>query len=142
MKLNYEHVIQKILDAPVGEVEKTIREILNCDVCINIIEQNKELDSKFVRKITITANGFPVIKATVNFDYDIIPHKIIDELLRKKEGIGTILSKNNIKAERKIISLDIKNENKLAVRKYQIVVENSTWFEIIEEIRLGSIITN
>lgn len=142
MKLNHEQLLQKILDAPVGKVEKTIRELLNCDVSFNIVEQNKDLDSKFVRKITITANDFPVIIATVNFDYDVIPTNIIDDLLRKKEGVGTILSKNNIKAERKIISLDFQNDKKIALRKYQIIIENRIWFEITEEIRLDSIITS
>ncbi|MFB5630749.1 MAG: hypothetical protein ACE5RN_04100 [Nitrosopumilaceae archaeon] len=142
MKVKNNNLLQKILDAPVGKVENTLRELLNCDIHLDIIEQNKELGSNFVRKITISAKDFPVIRATVNFDYDVIPEKIIDELLRKKEGIGTILSKNNIKAERKIISLNFENDNKVAIRKYQIIIENKVWFEITEEIRLDSIITN
>lgn len=142
MKLSYGKILQKILDAPVGKVENTVREILNCDVHLDIIEQNKELGSNFVRKIAITAKDFPIIRATVNFDYDVIPEKIIDELLRKKEGIGTILTKNNLNAERRIISLNFENDNKKVIRKYQIIIENNIWFEITEEIQLDSIITS
>ena len=142
MKPNHDLLLQKILDAPVGTVENTIREILNCDVHLDIIEQNQESGSNFVRKIIITAKDFPVVRATVNFNSNVIPEKILEELLRKKEGIGTILSRNNIKPERKIISLNFENDNKKVIRKYQIVTENTVWFEITEEIRLDLINTS
>ena len=142
MKLNHDPLLQKILDAPVGTVENTIREALNCDVHLDIIEQNQESGSNFVRKIIITAKDFPVVRATVNFDSDVIPEKITEELLRKKEGIGTILTRNNVKTERKIISLNFENDNKKVIRKYQIVTDNTLWFEISEEIRLDLINTS
>jgi len=142
MKLNHEPLLQKILDAPVGKVENTIREVLNCNVHLDIIEQNQELGSNFVRKITITAKDFPVVRATVNFNSNVIPRKIVEELLRKKEGIGTILTRNNIKTKRKVISLNVENDNKKVIRKYQIVTENTVWFEISEEIRLDLIDTS
>jgi chorismate-pyruvate lyase len=142
VKLNHDPLLQKILDAPVGKVENTIREVLNCNVHLDIIEQNQELGSNFVRKITITAKDFPVVRATVNFNSDVIPGKIVEELLRKKEGIGTILTRNNIKTERKVISFNFENDNKKAIRKYQIVTENTVWFEISEEIRLDLVNTS
>ena len=142
MKQNHDPLLQKILDVPVGKVENTIREVLNCNVHLDIIEQNQELGSNFVRKIIITAKDFPVVRATVNFDSDVIPGKILEELLRKKEGIGTILTRNNIKTERKIISLNFENDNKKVIRKYQIVTENTIWFEISEEIRLDLVNTS
>ncbi len=142
MKLNHDPLLQKILDAPVGKVENTIREVLNCNVHLDIIEQNQELGSNFVRKITITAKDFPVVRATVNFDSNVFPEKILEELLRKKEGIGTILTRNNIKTERKVISFNFENDNKKVIRKYQIVTDNTLWFEISEEIRLDLINTS
>jgi chorismate-pyruvate lyase len=142
VKLNHDPLLQKILDAPVGKVENTIREVLNCNVHLDIIEQNQELGSNFVRKITITAKDFPVVRATVNFNSDVIPGKIVEELLRKKEGIGTILTRNNIKTERKMISFNFENDNKKVIRKYQIVTENTVWFEISEEIRLDLVNTS
>jgi len=112
----YNPSLQKILDAPVGTVENTIREALNCEVHIDIIEQHQESGSNFVRKIMITAKDFPVVRATVNFNSDVIPEKILEELLRKKEGIGTILTRNNIKPERKIISINSENDNKKVIQ--------------------------
>jgi chorismate-pyruvate lyase len=142
VKLNHDPLLQKILDAPVGKVENTIKELLNCDVHLDIIEQNQESGSNFVRKITITAKDFPVVTATVNFDSEVIPVKILEELLRKKEGIGTILTRNNIQPERKVISLNFENDNKKVIRKYQLVTEHTVWFEISEEIRLDLINTS
>lgn len=142
MKQNHDPLFQKILDAPVGKVENTIREVLDCNVHLDIIEQNQKLGSNFVRKITITAKDFPVVRATVNFNSDVIPEKIVEELLRKKEGIGTILTRNNIKTERKVISFNFENDNKKVIRKYQIVNENTVWFEISEEIRLDFVNTS
>jgi chorismate-pyruvate lyase len=134
-------LLKKILDAPVGEVEKTLRDVLECDIHLDIIEQNQISGSNFVRKITITANEIPVICAIVNFDSKILPTNVISEILQKKDGIGTILSRNKIKANRKIISIDYDDKLSKITRKYQIIKDNMTWFEIIEEIRLDYIIS-
>jgi chorismate-pyruvate lyase len=141
MALTLDPLLKKILDAPVGEVEKTLRDVLECDIHLDIIEQNQTSGSDFVRKITITANEIPVICAIVNFDSKILPANVISEILQKKEGIGTILSRNNIKANRKIISSDYDDKLDKVTRKYQIIKDNTVWFEIVEEIRLDYIIS-
>ncbi|MGI0097015.1 MAG: hypothetical protein ACREAJ_01375, partial [Nitrosopumilaceae archaeon] len=59
-------LLQSILDAPVGQVESTLKKALECDVRLDIIEQNQISGTNFVRKVTITANELPVILAIVN----------------------------------------------------------------------------
>ena len=137
--LTLDPLLKKILDAPVGEVEKSLRETLGCDIQLDIIEQNQISGSNFVRKITITANELPVICAIVNFDSKILPTNVISEILQKKDGIGTILTRNNIKANRKIISINYDDKLEKVTRKYQIIIDDIVWFEIIEEIRLDYI---
>ena len=132
-------LFQSILDAPVGQVESTLKEALECDVCLDIIEQNQISGTNFVRKVTITANELPVILAIVNFDSKILPSNVSSELLRKRDGIGTILTRNHIKSKRKIISVDYDDKLEKVTRKYQIITDNTVWFEIIEEIRLDYI---
>jgi len=134
-------LFQSILDAPVGQVESTLKEALECDVHLDIIEQNQISGTNFVRKVTITANDLPVICAIVNFDSKILPANVISEVLQKKDGIGTILTRNNIKTKRKIISLNYDDKLEKVTRKYQIIIDNTVWFEIIEEIRLDYIIS-
>ena len=130
-------LLNKILDAPVGQVITVLGEVLNCNIKLQVIEQNKNSSGQFVRNISISAQEFPVIKANVKFDSAVLPELIITDLLKKKHGIGTILNMNNIKATRKMLSLT-QDENS-ASREYQIIHNEVVWFTIIEEIKLGSL---
>jgi len=132
-------LFQSILDAPVGQVESTLKEIFDCNIHLNIIEQNQISGTNFVRKVTIAVNEIPIILAIVNFDSEILPSNVISDLLRKRDGIGTILTRNHVKAKRRIISVDYDDKLEKVTRKYQIIIDNSIWFEIIEEIRLDYI---
>ena len=132
-----EDLLNKILDAPVGQVVIILGEVLNCNIKLEVIEQNTIHSDQFVRKVSITAQGFPVINANVEFDSMVLPEFMMAELLRKKQGIGTILNMNKIKATRKILSLN--QEKDRASREYQIIHNEMVWFTIIEEIRLGNL---
>ena len=134
------NLLNKILDAPVGQVVIILGEALNCNIKLQVIEQNKNSSGQFVRNISIRAQGFPVIKANVKFDSTVLPEIIITDLLKKKQGIGTILNTNNIKATRKMLSLN-QDENS-ALREYQIIHNDVVWFTIIEQIKLGSLSSN
>ena len=130
-------LLNKILDAPVGQVVTILGQVLNCNIKLQVIEQNKNSSGQFVRNISISAQEFPVIKANVKFDSAVLPELIITDLLKKKHGIGTILNMNNIKATRKMLSLT-QDENS-ASREYQIIHNEVVWFTIIEKIKLGSL---
>ena len=135
-----ENLLNKILDAPVGQVVIILGEALNCNIKLQVIEQNKNSSGQFVRNISIMVEEFPVIKANVKFDSTVLPELIVTELLKKKLGIGTILNMNNIKATRKMLSLN-QDENS-ALREYQIIHNDVVWFTIIEQIKLGSLGSN
>ena len=139
MTIILDPLFQSILDAPVGQVESTLKEIFDCNVHLNIIEQNQISGTNFVRKVTITVKEIPVILAIVNFDSKNLPSNVISELLRKKDGIGTILTRNHVKAKRRIVLVDYDDKLEKVTRRYQIIIDNSVWFEIIEEIRLDYI---
>ena len=132
-----EDLLNKILDAPVGQVVTILGQVLNCNIKLQVIEQNKNSSGQFVRNISISAQEFPVIKDNVKFDSAVLPELIITDLLKKKHGIGTILNMNNIKATRKMLSLT-QDENS-ASREYQIIHNEVVWFTIIEKIKLGSL---
>ena len=135
-----EDLLNKILDAPVGQVVAVLEKFLNGDIKLEVIEQNAVSSDQFVRKVSITAQGFPVINANVKFDSTVLPEFIMTDLLRKKLGIGAILNVNNIKATRKIITIN-QNEDS-ASREYQIIHNGIIWFTIIEEIKLGNLGSN
>ena len=135
-----EDLLNKILDAPVGQVEMILGKAVNCNIKLQVIEHNKNSSGQFVRNISIMVEEFPVIKANVKFDSTVLPELIVTELLKKKLGIGTILNMNNIKASRKMLSLN-QNENS-ALREYEIIHNQIVWFTIIEQINLGSLGSN
>ena len=97
------NLLNKILDAPVGQVITILEDTLNCHIQLEVIEQNSTSLNQFVRKVAITANTLPVIKAVIKFDSAVLPKSIMSGLLEKKHGIGTILNSNNIQATRNII---------------------------------------
>ena len=134
-------LMSKILAVPVGKVVDVLGQVLECKIKINIIEQNTVSAHNFVRKVTISANEIPVIKALVKFDSSVLPEIIVTELLQKKNGIGDILMHHNIDATRKVISVNQLDESS-ATREYTILVDGKVWFTILEDIRLGSCGTN
>lgn len=130
---------KKILDAPVGQVVKILKEDLNSNVTLEVIEQTSQKPgTEFVRKVMITAEELPVIKAHVKFDSNVIPEPILTELLKKKKGIGEILNENKINAIRNVNYVNQEDDGKIS-RKYDIVYNESVWFTILEEIRLDHI---
>ena len=139
MKRSSENLLQRILDAPVGQVVTVLGEILNCNIHLQVVEQNTVAPNQFVRKVAITAQGLPVIKADVKFDATVLPDFILDDLLKKKRGVGTILNVNGINASRNVISLNRNPDKNKVTREYEIIHNKIIWFTIFEEIRLGNL---
>ncbi|MFB5613232.1 MAG: hypothetical protein ACE5RL_08000 [Nitrosarchaeum sp.] len=142
MNIDTKDLLDKILDAPVGQVVTVLEENLNCNVKLEVIEQNTITPNQFVRNVLITAQGLPVVKANVKFDSTVLPEFIMAEILKRRQGIGTILNGNHIRATRNIISLNrVPEENKVS-REYEIIYNGVIWFTISEEIRLDSFSSN
>jgi len=142
MNVSSEDLLDKILDAPVGQVVTVLGEVLNCKIKLKVIEQNTIATNYFVRKVAITSDGLPLIKAEVKFDSTVLPEFIMADLLKKKRGVGTILNVNGIKATRKVISLNRNTHKGRATREYQIIHNGIVWFTIFEEIKLDNLGSN
>ena len=128
-------LLQKILNAPLGEVVTVLGESLNCKISLDLIEQNTpKPGTKFERKITISAGELPLIRAVIKFDRDILPPFIVKDLLQKQKKIGTILQIHGILNEKNIVFL--RQDEKRIFRIYEIKDKDKVLFEISEEIRL------
>lgn len=136
MTLTLDLLAKTLLDAPIGYVEQTLAEILKKPVHIDVIEQNSTSGTKYVRKVVISAGQFPIVSAMVRFDSKILPKSVISYLLQKKDGIGNILRKNNILARRNAVSINFDPNGKKITRTYEILHNDSVWFQIYEELRL------
>ncbi|MBC8502054.1 MAG: hypothetical protein H8D35_02875 [Nitrosopumilus sp.] len=131
-------LIKEILDAPLGHMVSVLEHHLCCKIKLDLIEQNTlKPGSKFERKITITGNNFPLIKAVITFDRKTLPQSIVKQLLQKTNLIGTILNLNDIPNKKDVIFLKIEKEK--IVRVYQIKYGKRIFFEVFEEIRLDYI---
>lgn len=129
--------LKKILDAPLGQVVTVLGENLNCRINLDLIEQNTpKPGTKFERKIVVSADGLPLIRAIIKFDRNVLPHTIVNDLLQKRSLVGTILNRNNIKNKKNVISLNLDSDGKKIHRVYEIRDNDSVLFEISEEIRL------
>ena len=136
MTLTLDLLAKTLLDAPIGYVEQTLAEILKKPVHVNVVEQNSTSGTKYVRKVAISVGQFPIVSAVVQFDSKIIPKSVMSDLLQKKEGIGNILRKDNISARRNAVSINFDPNGKKITRSYEILHNDSVWFQIYEEIRL------
>ncbi len=125
-----------LLDAPVGYVEQTISEIIKKSIYLKVVEQNSISGTKYVRKVVIGHNQFPIVSAITKFDSQNLPESVMSGLLQKKESIGKILRKNNIVAQRRSVIVNYDPERKKLTRDYEILYNNSVWFQVSEEIRL------
>jgi len=133
--------VSSLLDVPVGQIEKFLKDNLQGETRLEVIEQNRISGTNFVRKVVITANNLPVIRATVSFDSSKLPEQILSELLRKNEGIGSILTKNKIIARRNIIFLKSDSDGTVK-RNYEIIDNKTVLFYISEEILLMNLLAN
>lgn len=131
-------LIKEILDAPLGHVVSVLGNHLNCKIKLDLIEQNTpKPGSEFKRKITITANNLPLIKAVIKFDRTTLPKHVVSQLLEKRNLVGRILSLNDIPNKKDVISL-VADEKKIT-RIYQIKHDRIVLFEVSEEIRIDYI---
>jgi len=129
--------LKKILEAPLGQIVTVLGENLNCKISLDLIEQNTpKPGTKFERKIVVSADELPIIRAIIKFDRNVLPRSIVDDLLQKRRLIGTILNKNSIPNERNLISLNLDQDGKKIHRVYEIRSNGNVLFEISEEIKL------
>lgn len=95
-------LLEKILKASLGDVVTVLRKYLSCRISLDLIEQNTpKPGTEFERKVTVSADGWPLIKAAIKFDRKTLPAFIVKNLLQKKEKIGMILQKYDIPNEKK-----------------------------------------
>lgn len=133
--------VNSLLDVPVGQIETFLKQKLQGDVQLEVVEQNRISGTNFVRKVVITANNLPVIRATVSFDSSKLSEQILSELLRKNKGIGSILTQNNIAALRNIISFESGSDGTVK-RNYEIIANSTVLFYVSEEILLANLLAN
>lgn len=127
-------LIKEMLEAPLGHIAAVLEKHLNCKVKLELIEQNTpKPGTEFERKVIVTVNYLPLIKATVKFDKKVLPEHITNQLLQKRILVGTILNLNGIPNDKNVIFFNMEKDK--ISRTYQIKNNDDVFFEISEEIR-------
>lgn len=127
-------IIKEMLEAPLGHIVTALGNHLNCKIKLELIEQNTPKPGpEFERKIIVTANNLPLIKATIKFDKKVLPEQITNQLLQKRRLIGTILNLNGIPNDKHVTFFNVKKDK--ISRAYQIKNNDKIFFEVSEEIR-------
>jgi chorismate-pyruvate lyase len=135
MEAEIEQIGKILLDAPVGYVEQTISDIIKKPVYLKV-EQNSISGTKYLRKVVIGYDRFPILGAVVTFDHKNIPKPVMTALLQKKQSIGRILRNNGIVAKRRLKTINFDPTRSIVTREYDIVCNDSIWFEVSETIKL------
>ena len=131
-------LVKEILDAPLGQVVAILGNYSNCTTKLDLIEQNTpKPGTEFERKITVTVNDLPLIKAVIKFDRKTLPEYMVNQLLQKRILVGSILNLNNISNRKNLISINEKDQTITQV--YQIKHGDNVFFEISEEIQLDAL---
>lgn len=129
--------LKKILEAPLGQVVTVLGENLNCKINLDLIEQNTpKPGTKFERKIVVSADELPIIRAIIKFDRSVLSCSIVNDLLQKRSLIGTILNRHGIQNKKNVISFDLDKDGKKINRVYEIRNNGDVLFVVSEEIKL------
>ena len=131
-------MLKEILDAPFGHIVTVLGENLNCNITLDLVEQNTpKPGTKFERKVIVSASDLPIIRAVIRFDKQTLPQQLIPELLKKRKLIGTLLNLNGIQVKKTVTSMFFdKGENSL-FRVYEIRNDKKILFEVSEEIKIN-----
>ncbi len=136
MEVEIDRIGRTLLDAPIGHVEQTISDIIQKPVNLEVVEQSLVSDTEYIRKVIIGKSQFPILHAVVKFDSSNIPKAVMEDLLQKKDGLGKILQKNKITAQRKHAKVYLERDKKTLNREYEIFCNGSCWFQVSEKIKL------
>lgn len=143
MLVNREPVLlKKILEAHLGQVVTVLGENLKCKINLDLIEQiTPKPGTEFERKIVVSADELPIIRAIIKFDRSVLPHSIVNDLLQKRSLIGTILNRHGIQNKKNVISFDLDKDRKKINRVYEIRNNGNVLFVVSEEIKLDHLDT-
>ena len=128
--------LKNILDAPVGEVIDSVEKTFGF---ISSLKINQNFNDNILKRhIEVQGNGKTIFISESVSDCKLLPKKLIDDLLTKKEGIGTILRKNNFRLNRRILSIQHDVKKNTLVRKYYLHSGDCIWFTISETFLLDN----
>lgn len=126
---------QKILLAETGTVEQVLSILVQAPVQVSVTKQ-QTFDGVIKREAVISKKGSntPLIRARSKAYMASLPTGVVQGLLQKKGGIGTILHNARLETRRELVRFGFEKGH--PYRVYQIIHRGDVAFEIREDIMI------
>ncbi len=126
---------QKILLAETGTVEQVLSILVQAPVQVRVVKQTA-VDSVIKREVAICKKDSdrPLIRAQSKAYPKNLPARVVQGIMQKKSGIGTILHNAGLETHRRLMRFGFSDGH--PYRVYQITHRGRVAFEIREDIMI------
>lgn len=126
---------QKILLAETGTVEQVLSILVQSPVQVRVVKQTVA-NGVIKREVVISRkdSGIPLIRARSKAYPKSLPAKVVQGIMQKKYGIGTILRNAGLETSRRLVRFGISAGH--PYRIYSIIHGGKVAFEIREDIMI------
>jgi hypothetical protein len=115
-------VAEKILICETGILEPILSILSDSEIVVSVSNQSE--DGKTIKRYTDLIGKktrVVLIYAESLIQIDLLPHHIIETILQRKRGIGTILTESGLEFRKRIIEVGYLPEIKSVYRVYEII---------------------
>jgi chorismate-pyruvate lyase len=132
-------LLQKILFAATGTLEKTVSLLTDSETEVQVLEQ-KDLGNVINRSVLIVQkkSGYVLVTAKSSIYPDYLPNDVVRKIRKKQSSIGEILDSEKVETFKSLDTLGYDFSNRTFFRTYQIICKQNIALNI-EEIFLTSL---
>jgi chorismate-pyruvate lyase len=133
-------LLQKILFAATGTLEKTVSLLTDSETEVQVLEQ-KDLGNVINRSVLIVQkkSGYVLVTAKSSIYPDYLPYDVVRKIKKKQSSIGEILDSEKVETFKSLDTLGYDSSNRTFFRTYQIICKQNIALNI-EEIFLTSLV--
>lgn len=132
-------LLQKILFAATGTLEKTLTLLTDSETEVQVLEQ-KDLGNVINRSVRIVQkkSGYVLVTAKSSIYPNYLPYDVVRKIRKKQSSIGEILDSERVETFKSLHTLGYDSSNRTFFRTYHIICKQNIALNI-EEIFLTSL---
>jgi chorismate-pyruvate lyase len=126
-------LLQKILFAAMGTLEKTLSLLTDSETEVQVLEQN-DLGNVINRSVRIVQkkSGYVLVTAKSSIFPKYLPYHVIRKIRKKQSSIGEILDSEKVETFKSLHTLGYDSSNRTFFRTYQIICKQNIALNIEE----------
>lgn len=125
---------EKIVLAEIGTIEQVLSILLDSPITVTVKKQTEKRNVIERRVVLGTETGSDIIHATTQVTTKGLPDKVVDDIRRRRLGIGTIITKHGLETFRRVVEVGYDSKKKMLYRVYEILYMGEPKFRIREEL--------